>query len=142
VPDEFLTVAQIAELLKLNPQTVRNMIDRGELPAVRVGSRRVRVRRSELDRFLEAGATGRLDAGSQESLSRSAAGRPDRLTCPVWHAGELIPMDGPPEWYVLPAATLGLPDDAEKRVGRGVPVGVSVCSRCQYVALFLPPTIS
>ncbi len=33
------------------------MIDRGELPAVRVGSRRVRVRRSDLDRFLDAGAT-------------------------------------------------------------------------------------
>ena len=32
------------------------MIDRGELPAVRVGSRRVRVRRSDLDAFLEAGA--------------------------------------------------------------------------------------
>ncbi len=54
--DEFLTVTEIADLLKLNQQTVRNMIDRGELPAVRVGSRRVRVRRSDLDRFLEAGA--------------------------------------------------------------------------------------
>jgi len=50
-------------------------------------------------------------------------------------------MDGPPEWYVLPAATLGLPDDEEKRVGRGMSVGISVCSRCEYVALFLPPTV-
>jgi hypothetical protein len=50
-------------------------------------------------------------------------------------------MDSPPEWYVLEAATLGLPDDEEKRVGRGVPVSVSVCSRCEHVALFLPPTI-
>jgi hypothetical protein len=31
MPDEFLTVREIAELLKLNQQTVRNMIDRGEL---------------------------------------------------------------------------------------------------------------
>ena len=37
MPDEFLTVDDVAQLLKLNPQTVRNMIDRGELPAVRVG---------------------------------------------------------------------------------------------------------
>lgn len=29
------------------------MIDRGELPAVRVGSRRVRVRQSDLDQFLK-----------------------------------------------------------------------------------------
>jgi excisionase family DNA binding protein len=35
--DSFLTVAQIAELLKLYPQTVRNWIDRGELPALHVG---------------------------------------------------------------------------------------------------------
>jgi excisionase family DNA binding protein len=39
--DEFLTVAEVAELLKLNQHTVRNWIDAGYLPAVRVG-RRVR----------------------------------------------------------------------------------------------------
>jgi excisionase family DNA binding protein len=52
---EFLTVDEVAALLKLNPQTVRNMIDRGELPAVRVGSRRVRIQRSDLDEFLAEG---------------------------------------------------------------------------------------
>lgn len=55
--DEFLTVKEVAALLKLNEQTVRNMIDRGELPAVRVGSRRVRIRQSDLDAFLGAGET-------------------------------------------------------------------------------------
>jgi excisionase family DNA binding protein len=55
VPDELLTVAEVAELLKLNQQTVRNMIDRGELRAVRVGQRRVRIRQSQLDAFLTAG---------------------------------------------------------------------------------------
>ena len=52
---EFLTVREVAELLKLNQQTVRNWIDRGELPAVRVGARRVRVLRSDLDAMLAAG---------------------------------------------------------------------------------------
>jgi excisionase family DNA binding protein len=33
--DEFLTVAEIAGLLKLNQQTVRNWIDNGSLVAVR-----------------------------------------------------------------------------------------------------------
>src|ERR1700760_2742501 len=37
------------------PQTVRNWLDRGELPAVRVGSRRVRVLRADLDAFLQEG---------------------------------------------------------------------------------------
>ena len=55
--DEFLTVAEIAELLKLNQQTVRNWIDAGKLPAIRVGERRVRIRRSDLVRFLERGHT-------------------------------------------------------------------------------------
>ena len=54
MPDEFLTVAEVAELLKLNQQTIRNMIDRGELPAVRVGRRRVRFRQTDPDQFLEA----------------------------------------------------------------------------------------
>jgi len=50
-------VAEVAELLKLNQQTIRNMIDRGELETVRVGQRRVRVRQSVLDAFLAAGET-------------------------------------------------------------------------------------
>jgi excisionase family DNA binding protein len=55
--EEFLTVAEVAARLKLTRQTIRNWIDRGELPAVRVGRRRVRVRRSDLDQFIEAGST-------------------------------------------------------------------------------------
>jgi excisionase family DNA binding protein len=50
--DEYLTVNEIAETLKVNPMTVRNWISREELPALRVGSRRVRVRRADLDAFL------------------------------------------------------------------------------------------
>jgi excisionase family DNA binding protein len=56
VPDEFLTDTEVAQMLKLNQQTVRNMIDRGDPGAVRVGKRRVRVRQSQLDAFLAAGA--------------------------------------------------------------------------------------
>ncbi len=71
--DTFLTVAEVAELLKLNQQTVRNWIDQGSLPALRVG-RRVRIRRSDLERLLEEGYTGASrsaspsDAGSAEDF--------------------------------------------------------------------------
>jgi excisionase family DNA binding protein len=51
--EQFLTVAEVAGLLKINQQTVRNWIDRGELAAVRAG-RRVRIRRSALDEVLTA----------------------------------------------------------------------------------------
>jgi excisionase family DNA binding protein len=56
-PQEFLTVAEVAEILKLNQQTVRNWIDAGKLPAVHVG-RRVRIRRSDFDRLIEEGYSG------------------------------------------------------------------------------------
>jgi excisionase family DNA binding protein len=61
MPDKSLTVDEIAGTLKLNAQTVRNWIDRGELPAVRVGKRRVRVRQSDLDAFIDAGSTIRSE---------------------------------------------------------------------------------
>jgi len=52
--ETYLTVAEVAEMLKLNQQTVRNWIDQGSLPAFRVG-RRVRIKRSDLQRVLNEG---------------------------------------------------------------------------------------
>jgi excisionase family DNA binding protein len=54
--ETFLTVADVADLLKLNQQTVRNWIDQGRLPALRVG-RRVRIRRSDLEKVLQESST-------------------------------------------------------------------------------------
>jgi len=70
--DTFLTVANIAETLQINQQTIRNWIDRGALPAVRLG-RRVRIREADLDRFIQAGATIReaepADAGAEPEVA-------------------------------------------------------------------------
>jgi excisionase family DNA binding protein len=55
--DSFLTVAEVAEVLKINQQTVRNWIDQGSLPALRVG-RRVRIRRSDFERILAESYSG------------------------------------------------------------------------------------
>lgn len=52
VEESYLTVAEVAEKLKLNQQTVRNWIDQGSFPALRVG-RRVRIKRSDFERILE-----------------------------------------------------------------------------------------
>jgi excisionase family DNA binding protein len=54
VDEYYLTVAEVAELLRLNQQTVRNWIDQGSLPALRVG-RRVRIKQSDLDQLLSDG---------------------------------------------------------------------------------------
>jgi len=52
-----MTVAEVAAILKLNQQTVRNWIDSGFLPAIRIG-RRVRIERSDFDALLESSYTG------------------------------------------------------------------------------------
>jgi excisionase family DNA binding protein len=49
-----MTVAEVATILKLNQQTVRNWIDNGKLPAIHVG-RRVRIKRSDFERLIEQG---------------------------------------------------------------------------------------
>src|ERR1700743_2327642 len=69
-PEEtYLTVAEVAETLKLNQQTVRNWIDQGSLPALRVG-RRGRIKRSDFERILEESYSGgRAPQGGRPSPS-------------------------------------------------------------------------
>jgi excisionase family DNA binding protein len=76
--DERLTVAEIAGILKLNQQTVRNWIDEGSLPALHVG-RRVRVRRSDFDALLERGRTVR--PAEPSSSAGQASGRATCCPC-------------------------------------------------------------
>jgi excisionase family DNA binding protein len=63
VEESYLTVAEVATTLKLNQQTVRNWIDAGTLPALRVG-RRVRIKRSDFERLLEQSYGGSPDRQS------------------------------------------------------------------------------
>jgi len=81
--DEFLTVAEVAGLLKLNQQTVRNWIDQGSLPALKVG-RRVRIRRSDLEQVLQDGATriGKAARGTGPSAEDFWGGEPVGLAEP------------------------------------------------------------
>ena len=52
--DPWLTLAEIAEELRVNPATVRQWVTRGQLHASRAGVRKWIVRRSELERMLAA----------------------------------------------------------------------------------------
>jgi excisionase family DNA binding protein len=69
--DSFLTVADVANTLKLNQQTVRNWIDQGSLPAVRVG-RRVRIKRSDFERVVAEGYTGGASGSSVQHIGPTA----------------------------------------------------------------------
>jgi len=74
--DTFLTVAEVADLLKINQQTVRNWIAEELLPAVRIGRRRVRIREADLAAFVDASETHRTAAGGTEPR---AVRQPDEL---------------------------------------------------------------
>lgn len=85
--DSFLTVAEVAATLKLNQQTVRNWIDQGSLPALRVG-RRVRIRRSDFERLLTDSYTGVVGATKEEDGGPTAedfwGGEPVGLAEPAY----------------------------------------------------------
>lgn len=69
--ESFLTVSEVADVLRLNPQTVRNWIDAGSLPAVRIG-RRVRIKKSDLDRFVADGYQGAPASASATSAPNAS----------------------------------------------------------------------
>jgi excisionase family DNA binding protein len=49
---EWLTVPEVAEELRIPRSRAYELIQRGDLPAVRIGERSIRVNRRELERFL------------------------------------------------------------------------------------------
>ena len=49
---EWLTVPEVAEELHIPRTRCYDLIASGELPAVRIGERSIRVNRAELERFL------------------------------------------------------------------------------------------
>ena len=63
--NELLTAGEVADLLRVSTMTVYRLIRTGELVAVRVG-RNYRVRREDLDAFLEAQTTGAGPPGTDE----------------------------------------------------------------------------
>ena len=50
--ESYLTVGQAAEQLSVHPSTIRRWIDRGRLPAYRLGEKRIGVRPSDLARLV------------------------------------------------------------------------------------------
>jgi excisionase family DNA binding protein len=53
IGDRLLTLGEAAEILRLNPRTVRAYVKRGEIEA-RIIGRRWRFRRADLDAFFES----------------------------------------------------------------------------------------
>ena len=51
--DEFITVEELAERLKVSPRTIQRIIDRKQIPAIRIG-RQWRFRREWVDVWLKS----------------------------------------------------------------------------------------
>lgn len=64
--DELLTVAQAAKYLKVCDKTIRRMIASEKLVASKVGSRNWRVRKKDIDDYLNANSTGKKGADTIE----------------------------------------------------------------------------
>ncbi|MBI3318125.1 MAG: helix-turn-helix domain-containing protein [Candidatus Omnitrophica bacterium] len=52
MPAEVMTVSEVAEYLRVNPQTVYRKTKAGELPALRIG-RAIRFRRVEVEEWMK-----------------------------------------------------------------------------------------
>ena len=72
--DPWLTVAEIADELRVNPATVRLWVSKGRLPAKRAGQRKLLIRRSDVDRMLEV-AKGEPQARGYQPRPRDPQGR-------------------------------------------------------------------
>ena len=73
---ELLTVPQVAAVFQVTAQTIRNWIDHGTLPAVRIG-RAFRVKRADVDALLE-----RASADSSSQATRRDLWQPATTTLP------------------------------------------------------------
>lgn len=70
----FYTVRELADVLRVSDLTIRRWIHRGELKAIRVGPRNLRISASELERIEETGAT-RPPARSRKAKDKRTKAR-------------------------------------------------------------------
>ena len=66
VSTEWLSVEDVAKELKVNPERVRGWIRRKELLAYRIGGKEYRIKREDLNNFLQEGRTFDTDQQGQE----------------------------------------------------------------------------
>jgi excisionase family DNA binding protein len=94
---ELLTVPQVADRFQVTAQTIRNWIDQGVLPALRVG-RAIRVRGEDVDELID-----RASAQSVSLATRRDVWAPTTSTLPraresephasVWEDGDGVALN-------------------------------------------------
>ncbi len=86
---ELLTVRETAQLLKVNPITVRRYIASGHLPAVRVG-KGVRLQREAVDQFIKP-----IKPTKTKRAPSIPRGKPFTMDDPLWNIVGIGRSTGP-----------------------------------------------
>ena len=75
IDEEYLSVAEAAERLRVAQSTIRRWIREGDVPAYRLGRRRVGLRRADLDRLVTP-----VRPAYENQMSRITTDKPRRFT--------------------------------------------------------------
>ena len=62
---EYLTVGEVAAILKVEKDAVRSYVHRGVLPAARLPGGHIRVRRIDVEALLEPSMEGKAEIGAE-----------------------------------------------------------------------------
>jgi excisionase family DNA binding protein len=112
--EEYVTVTEAATLLRVAPSTVRRWIREGDVPAYRIGRRRVALKRDDLSNLITPAGPGMETRGE---VVGDEKWEPRRLTPEEqqralealeraqWHAAETTARRGgklfPPSWITI-----------------------------------------
>lgn len=90
--DHYMRVRDYARKFSLDESTVYKMIERGEIKAIRIGKKTLRIPSSELERYLErepAGGSEAASLGARVDAFRKANGKEPDSFVDAWRSGEI-----------------------------------------------------
>jgi len=71
--DEYLTMREVAERLKLRPQTIRLWVKKNEIPHYRI-RKNVRFRQDEIEKWIKSGCAAATKTGTENQGAELFAG--------------------------------------------------------------------
>lgn len=86
--DHYIRVRDYARKFSLDESTVYKMIERGEIKAIRIGKKTLRIPSGELERYLEREPDATALAGQVEAF-RDKSGRDPDAFVEAWRRGEI-----------------------------------------------------
>lgn len=90
--DHYIRVSDYASRFALDESTVYKMIERGEIKAIRIGKKTLRIPSRELSRYLESEPSAELDSDGLDERAeafREKTGRDPGPFVEAWRKGEI-----------------------------------------------------